>query len=119
MANKGKAPLPRVRAMCVTAVFMALTAISGMWSLPLGPAHVYLTDIFVCIAALLLPPGWSWIAGGIGAFLGDLIFYPQAMLLTLITVRQLWLQVQVARLPLMPSAICFPNRNQPMESLNN
>lgn len=85
MANKGKAPLPRVRAMCVTAVFMALTAISGMWSLPLGPAHVYLTDIFVCIAALLLPPGWSWIAGGVGAFLGDLIFYPQAMLVTLIT----------------------------------
>lgn len=85
MANKGKAPLLRVRAMCVTAVFMALTAISGMWSLPLGMAHIYLTDIFVCIAALLLPPGWSWIAGGIGAFLGDLIFYPPAMLVTLIT----------------------------------
>lgn len=85
MANKHNMPLPRVRAMCVTAVFMALTVISGMWSLPLGMAHIYLTDIFVCIAALLLPPGWSWIAGGVGAFLGDVIFYPPAMLITLIT----------------------------------
>ncbi|MBO2516445.1 MAG: ECF transporter S component [Clostridiales bacterium] len=78
-------PLPHVRVMCVTAVFMALTAISGMWSLPVGIAHIYLTDVIVCIAALLLPPSWACAAGGLGAFLGDLMFYPQAMFVTLIT----------------------------------
>ena len=77
--------LRSVRMMCVIAMFMAITAITGAFSIPLGIAHIYLTDIAVCTAALLLPPAAACVAGGVGAFLGDLIFYPQAMIVTLIT----------------------------------
>lgn len=82
--RRGMSPAD-VRRMCITAMFMALCALAGVYALPVGAAHIYLTDVFVCIAALLLPPSVSWIAGGIGAFLGDVLFYPPAMFVTLIT----------------------------------
>lgn len=73
-----------VRLLCTTAMFMALCAAAGFWGIPVMTAHIYLTDLVVCMAALLLPPPWAAAACGVGAFLGDLLFYPQAMIVTLI-----------------------------------
>ena len=63
----------------------AITAVLCFLKIPLGFANLYLVDIAVCMAGLLLNPFLAFIAGGVGAFLGDLLFYPQAMVVTLIT----------------------------------
>ena len=87
----------RIRLMCVSAMFMALIAVTGAFSIPAGIAHIYLTDVFVCTAALLLPPAYGCAAGALGAFIGDLVFYPQAMLVTLITRFVQCLVIEAAR----------------------
>ena len=69
-----------------TALFIAMTAALSSFSVPLPTGgHLYLTDVAICTAALLLDPWLACLAGGLGAFLGDLFFYPQAMLVSLVT----------------------------------
>ena len=63
----------------------AITTALCFFKIPLGFANLYLVDVAVCMAGLLLNPFLAFIAGGVGAFLGDLLFYPQAMVVTLIT----------------------------------
>ncbi len=75
-----------VRQITFTAILTAITAALCSFHIPLGFANLYLVDIAVCMAGILLNPFLASIAGGVGAFIGDLIFYPQAMLVTL-TVR--------------------------------
>ena len=41
--------------------------------------------IVICFAALIFDPFSAFIVGGVGAFLGDLIFYPAPMFVSLIT----------------------------------
>lgn len=70
----------------VTALFIAMTAALSSFSVPLPTGgHLYLTDVAICTAALLLDPWLACLAGGLGAFLGDLFFYPQAMFVSLVT----------------------------------
>lgn len=70
----------------VTALFIAITAALSSFAVPLPTGgHLYLTDVAICTAALLLDPLLACLAGGLGAFLGDLFFYPQAMLVSLVT----------------------------------
>lgn len=73
-----------VRQITFTAVLTAMTAVLCSFNIPLGFTHLYLVDIAVCIAGILLNPFLAFVAGGVGAFLGDLLFYPQAMVVTLI-----------------------------------
>ena len=73
-----------VRQITFTAILTAITAALCSFHIPLGFANLYLVDIAVCMAGILLNPFLASIAGGVGAFIGDLIFYPQAMLVTLI-----------------------------------
>lgn len=73
-----------VRQITFTAVLTAITAALCSFHIPLGFANLYLVDIAVCMAGILLTPFFAFVAGGVGAFLGDLMFYPQAMLVTLI-----------------------------------
>ena len=74
-----------VRQITFTAMLTAITTALCTVKIPLGFANLYLVDVAVCLAGLLLNPFLAFIAGGAGAFLGDLLFYPQAMMVTLIT----------------------------------
>ena len=73
-----------VRQITFTAILTAITAALCSFHIPLGFANLYLVDIAVCMAGILLSPFFAFIAGAGGAFLGDLLFYPQAMIVTLI-----------------------------------
>lgn len=73
------------KTICITAAFTALCVVLSSFSVPVPGGHLYLNDIAICTAALLLPPIPAVIAGGVGAFLGDLIFYPAPMFVSLVT----------------------------------
>lgn len=70
---------------CFTAVFMALTVVLSSFSIPVPGGHLYLNDIAICTAAILLDPFSAFCVGGIGSFLGDLFFYPTPMFVSLVT----------------------------------
>ncbi|MBQ4181207.1 MAG: ECF transporter S component, partial [Firmicutes bacterium] len=55
------------------------------FGIPVPGGHLYLCDAVICIAGLLLDPFEAFIAGGVGSFLGDLIFYPLPMFVSLVT----------------------------------
>ncbi len=69
----------------LTAVFMALTIALSSFGIPVPGGHLYLCDVSICLAAILLGPLEAFVVGGIGSFLGDLIFYPLPMFVSLIT----------------------------------
>lgn len=73
-----------LRQITFTAILTAITAALCSFHIPLGFANLYLVDIAVCMAGILLSPFFAFCAGACGAFLGDLLFYPQAMMVTLI-----------------------------------
>ncbi|MCR5830264.1 MAG: ECF transporter S component [Lachnospiraceae bacterium] len=71
----------------VTALFMALTIVFSMsaLSIPVPGGHLYLCDMFICLAAILLTPAEAFVVGGLGSFFGDMIFYPTPMFVSLVT----------------------------------
>ena len=69
----------------ITAVFMALNISLSSFGVPVPGGHLYLCDMAIVLAALLLNPFEAFAVGGIGSFLGDLIFYPLPMFVTLFT----------------------------------
>ena len=72
--------------LCITALFMALNIMLSSFGLPVPGGRLYLNDIIICTAAILLENYWHCFAvGGIGAFLGDLFFYPTPMFVSLVT----------------------------------
>ena len=68
-----------------TALFMAMNIALSYFGIPVPGGHLYLCDAVICIAGLLLDPFEAFIAGGVGSFLGDLIFYPLPMFVSLVT----------------------------------
>lgn len=65
---------------------MALNILMSSFGLPVPGGHLYLNDVIICTAAILLPDAKSaFIVGGVGAFLGDLFFYPTPMFVSLVT----------------------------------
>lgn len=74
-----------VRWLTVTAVFMAINVALSSFGMPVPGGHLYLNDIVICTAAILLDPLGAFAVGGIGAFLGDLFFYPTPMFVSLVT----------------------------------
>lgn len=68
-----------------TAVFMALNIALSSFGIPVPGGHLYLCDIVICLAAILLDPFEAFVVGGIGSFLGDLFFYPPALFVSLVT----------------------------------
>lgn len=75
-----------VREITFTAVIMAMNIVlsSSIFSIPVPGGHLYANDIVICMAGIILNPFLAFIAGGVGAFFGDLIFYPTPMFVTLI-----------------------------------
>jgi len=70
-----------------TAIFMAMNIIlsSVIFSIPVPGGHLYINDVVICLASILLNPFEAFIVGGIGAFLGDFFFYPAPMFVSLVT----------------------------------
>ena len=66
-----------------TALFMAMTVVMSSFSIPVPGGHLYLCDAVICTAAILLDPVAAFLAGGVGSFLGDLLFYPLPMFVSL------------------------------------
>ena len=69
----------------VTALFMAMNVALSSFGMPVPGGHLYLNDIIICTAAILLDPLGAFAVGGIGAFLGDFFFYPAPMFVSLVT----------------------------------
>lgn len=73
-------------AICMTALFMALNILMSSFGMPVPGGRLYLNDVIICTAAILLPSAKAaFIVGGVGAFLGDLFFYPTPMFVSLVT----------------------------------
>lgn len=71
--------------LCFVAVFTALNVIMSSFGVPVPGGRLYLNDVIICTAALVLDPLSAFIVGGVGAFLGDLFFYPAPMFVSLVT----------------------------------
>ena len=67
----------------MVAVLMAMNVVLSSFSIPVPGGHLYLNDIVICTAAILLDPLGAFIVGGVGAFLGDFFFYPEPMFVSL------------------------------------
>ena len=67
----------------LTAVLMAMNIAVCSFGIPVPGGHLYLCDVVITLAAILLNPLEAFVVGGIGAFLGDLIFYPLPMFVSL------------------------------------
>lgn len=74
-----------VKDLTISAIFMAFTIVLSSFSIPVPGGHLYLCDIAICTAAILLNPFYAAIVGGVGSFLGDFFFYPAPMFVSLAT----------------------------------
>lgn len=73
----------KVKWITTTAIFMGMNIALCAFGIPVPGGHLYLNDVLICTASLLLDPVGAFIVGGIGAFLGDFIFYPLPMFVSL------------------------------------
>lgn len=71
--------------MAVTAMFMAMNVALSSYGVPVPGGHLYLNDVVICTASILLDPFGAFLVGGVGAFLGDFFFYPTPMFVSLVT----------------------------------
>ena len=71
--------------LCTTAMLMALNVAMSSFGVPVPGGHLYMNDIVICLAAIMLDPLAAFMVGGVGAFLGDLFFYPLPMFVSLVT----------------------------------
>lgn len=74
-----------VRWLTVTALFLGMNIALSSFGIPVPGGHLYLNDIVICTAAILLDPLGAFMVGGVGAFLGDFFFYPAPMFVSLVT----------------------------------
>lgn len=86
---KGAFPVRRssvpVKTLTVTALLMAMNIImsTSVLSVPVPGGHMYLNDVVIVAAAVLLEPFYAFLVGGVGAFIGDMLFYPAPMFVSL------------------------------------
>lgn len=68
-----------------TALFMAMNIVLSMsiFSIPVPGGHLYLCDVVICAAAILVDPLAAFLVGGVGSFIGDFLFYPAPMFVSL------------------------------------
>ena len=69
----------------VTGMLTAVNVVLSSFGIPVPGGHLYLNDIVICTAAILLDPFAAFVVGGVGSFLGDLLFYPAPMFVSLVT----------------------------------
>lgn len=83
--NNGSTAKKTTLWLCITAMFTALNVAMSSFGVPVPGGHLYMNDIVICTAALLLDPFAAFMVGGVGAFLGDFFFYPTPMFVSLVT----------------------------------
>ena len=71
--------------LCTAALFMALNVALSSFGVPVPGGHLYMNDVVICTAAILLDPLAAFMVGGVGSFRGDLFFYPLPMFVSLVT----------------------------------
>lgn len=71
--------------LCTSAMLMAMNVAMSSFGVPVPGGHLYMNDVIICTAAILLDPFAAFMVGGVGAFLGDLFFYPTPMFVSLVT----------------------------------
>lgn len=71
--------------LCTTAMLMGLNVAFSSFGIPVPGGHLYLNDIVICVASIILDPLGAFLVGGVGAFLGDFFFYPAPMFVSLAT----------------------------------
>ena len=76
--KKSNAKITTLR-LTTAAVFMAMTIALSSFGIPVPGGHLYLCDVAICLGAILLNPLEAFIVGGVGSFLGDMLFYPAPM----------------------------------------
>lgn len=74
-----------VQWMAVTGMLLAMNVALSSFGVPVPGGHLYLNDVVICTAAILLDPFGAFLVGGVGAFLGDFFFYPTPMFVSLVT----------------------------------
>ena len=76
-----------VKKLTAAAVLMAMNIIMSIsaLSIPVPGGHMYLNDVIIVTAAVLLEPFYAFAVGGLGAFIGDMLFYPAPMFVSLVT----------------------------------
>ncbi|MCR5402740.1 MAG: ECF transporter S component [Butyrivibrio sp.] len=74
-----------VKWIAITGLFMAFNIIMSSVGIPVPGGHLYLCDMIICTAALIMDPLSAFIVGGVGSFLGDMLFYPAPMFVSLVT----------------------------------
>lgn len=74
-----------VKTLTVTAMLLAMNVALSSFGVPVPGGHLYLNDIVICTASILLGPWCAFVVGGVGAFLGDALFYPTPMFVSLVT----------------------------------
>ncbi len=82
--NKSKTKITTIR-LTTAALFMAMNIALSSFGIPVPGGHLYLCDVVICLAAILLNPFEAFLVGGVGSFLGDLFFYPAPMFVSLVT----------------------------------
>ena len=82
MTQKGK---HSVVWLTTTALMMGMTVVMCAFSIPVPGGHLYLCDAVIVTAAILLDPVAAFLVGGVGTFLGDLLFYPAPMFVSLVS----------------------------------
>lgn len=68
----------------VTGLFMALAIIFSSFGIPVAGGKLYLVDVIICTASILLDPLGAMLVGGLGSFIGDMLFYPAPMFVSLV-----------------------------------
>lgn len=68
----------------ICGMFMAMIIALSSFSIPVPGGHLYLCDVAITTASILLDPISSMIVAGVGTFLGDAIFYPAPMFVSLV-----------------------------------
>ena len=90
MIREEKEPLLRRGSalwLAVTAVMTAMNIVLSMsvFSVPVPGGHLYFCDAVIDTAALLLDPFAAFLVGGVGSMIGDMLFYPAPMFVSLVT----------------------------------
>lgn len=80
--NRGMKRIVTVK-LTTTALLMAVNIVFSSFGVPVPGGHLYLNDIIIVLAALLLDPFCAFMVGGVGAFIGDMLFYPAPMFVSL------------------------------------
>ena len=65
-------------------LFMALTILLSSFGVPVPGGKLYLCDIAITTAAILLDPIGAMLVGGLGSFIGDALVYPAPMFVSLV-----------------------------------